>query len=371
MTNFFSPQISTVFLMMGNACNFNCKYCLQHPLVHKPLKSEVSQDLIDFLINMTNKNRYPVHLQFYGGEPLLYFPTMKEIVERLGEEKSKFSYSTITNGSLLDDEKVKWLNENGFSVGLSWDGRNTEETRRRNVLNDPVIREHFMSLDNAHISAVVSSKAYPKDLCEDCWEICKEYNERHENWMSVNFDELMDTGINCSDLLDIDYERVFNDSVWMCREYAKKLDNKDHNPVAGMRVESMINGMKNGVKCGLNFTKCACSNGYRVINVDMQGNLYHCHNGTDKYGTVHGGFWELNDAVMKWDTTQRNNARCSQCAVQSICQNGCPLISEKVREESYCKLKQAMFLPVIDFVLQLGKAPSCEAESSDTSTTAP
>lgn len=42
-------NINTVFLMLGNSCNMNCAYCLQHPLVHKPLTGEVNPEIYDFL----------------------------------------------------------------------------------------------------------------------------------------------------------------------------------------------------------------------------------------------------------------------------------------------------------------------------------
>ena len=66
-------NINTVFLMLGNSCNMNCAYCLQHPLVHKALTREVNPEIYDFLEEVTNENTRPLHLQFYGGEPLLYF----------------------------------------------------------------------------------------------------------------------------------------------------------------------------------------------------------------------------------------------------------------------------------------------------------
>jgi uncharacterized protein len=46
-------NINTVFLMLGNSCNMNCAYCLQHPLVHKALTREVNPEIYDFLEEVT------------------------------------------------------------------------------------------------------------------------------------------------------------------------------------------------------------------------------------------------------------------------------------------------------------------------------
>lgn len=354
MDNFFSPHINTIFLMLGNSCNFQCRYCIQHPLIHEPLKTEVSPRLFEFLINMASKNPFPIHLQFYGGEPLLYWPTIVEIVETLGSEASKFVFTTITNGKLLTADRVEWLNKHNVRVSVSWDGPHTVETRGHDVMSAPETRDNFLNLNQAGISAVISSKAYPWELTEGCNELYKAYAARKGYGLRINYDEIMDTGLDCKDLLDMDYDRVFREMTLLCQEYEKKLHNQDHNPVAAMIVESHIQRIKNGIAKDCRFTKCCCVNGYSTLNVDMQGNLYYCHNGTDRYGTIEGGFWPLLDKVMKWDRTREFDLVCRNCPVQSLCHNGCPLIEPEVREATYCKLKRAVFYPIIDFVLQLG-----------------
>lgn len=60
-------NINTVFLMLGNSCNMNCAYCLQHPLVHKALTREVNPEIYDFLEEVAQENDRPFHLQFTAG----------------------------------------------------------------------------------------------------------------------------------------------------------------------------------------------------------------------------------------------------------------------------------------------------------------
>jgi MoaA/NifB/PqqE/SkfB family radical SAM enzyme len=55
---YLKRNINTVFLMLGNSCNMNCAYCLQHPLVHKPLTREVNPEIYDFLEEISQEN-YP------------------------------------------------------------------------------------------------------------------------------------------------------------------------------------------------------------------------------------------------------------------------------------------------------------------------
>lgn len=97
-------NINTVFLMLGNSCNMNCAYCLQHPLVHKPLTREVNPEIYDFLEEVAEENTRPLHLQFYGGEPLLYFGTIQEVVAVVKQRKLNMTFGIITNGRALTDE---------------------------------------------------------------------------------------------------------------------------------------------------------------------------------------------------------------------------------------------------------------------------
>ena len=102
-------NINTVFLMLGNSCNMNCAYCLQHPLVHKPLTKDVNPEIYDFLEEISRENARPLHLQFYGGEPLLYFGTIQEVTKEIEKRKLPMTFGIITNGRALTDEMVRFF----------------------------------------------------------------------------------------------------------------------------------------------------------------------------------------------------------------------------------------------------------------------
>lgn len=154
-------NINTVFLMLGNSCNMNCAYCLQHPLVHKALTREVNPEIYDFLEEVINENTRPLHLQFYGGEPLLYFETIQEVVAAVKQRKLPMTFGIITNGRALTDEMVRFFNARNFTVCVSWDGPHVKETRGYDVFSVPEIRERILALEHLCLSAVLSAKAIP------------------------------------------------------------------------------------------------------------------------------------------------------------------------------------------------------------------
>lgn len=75
------------------------------------------------------------HLNFYGGEALLSFDLIKKTITSLNkinkELKKRGNYSITTNGSLLTKEIIKFLNENKFSVVLSYDGLAQDIQRKK------------------------------------------------------------------------------------------------------------------------------------------------------------------------------------------------------------------------------------------------
>lgn len=81
------------------------------------MDKETVEQTADFIIR--DEPQYKKHLQFFGGEPLLAWDTIKFFVTRL---ESKASFSITTNGTLLNRERLSFLKTNGFGFALSIDG---------------------------------------------------------------------------------------------------------------------------------------------------------------------------------------------------------------------------------------------------------
>ena len=122
--------IKSICLMVAQDCNLRCKYCFgdggsygQERAVMTP---EVGKRAIDFLIESCGPRKH-CEVDFFGGEPLMNMKTVKAVTEyarqREKETGKKFKLTMTTNGMLLNDENIKWLNDNDFSLVLSLDGR--------------------------------------------------------------------------------------------------------------------------------------------------------------------------------------------------------------------------------------------------------
>lgn len=122
--------VKALCLHVAHDCNLMCEYCFASKGSYKVAKNlmslEVACKAVDLLINNSGK-RNNVEIDFFGGEPLLNFDVVKKTVEygrkvqsSLGKE---IHFTITTNGVLLDDEKIKYINQNIDNVVISLDGR--------------------------------------------------------------------------------------------------------------------------------------------------------------------------------------------------------------------------------------------------------
>ena len=99
-----NKHFSVIFITLGRDCNFNCKYCLQdngHFHQRKSIeKPKLSEKLLQFL---DSYNYDCTKVMLWGGEPLLYIDSIKELLERYG---NKFDWGVITNGILLNKDII-------------------------------------------------------------------------------------------------------------------------------------------------------------------------------------------------------------------------------------------------------------------------
>ena len=123
--------VKAMCLHAAHDCNLRCKYCFAgtgeyHGRNRCMLTVETGKAALDWLVKMSGK-RINLEVDFFGGEPLMNFRAVKEIVA-YGRELEKlhnkhFKFTTTTNGLLLSDEIIDFLNKEMDNVVLSIDGR--------------------------------------------------------------------------------------------------------------------------------------------------------------------------------------------------------------------------------------------------------
>jgi sulfatase maturation enzyme AslB (radical SAM superfamily) len=124
-------KFSAFTIILTDRCNFRCSYCSQK-------KADLWLDIVtltkalDYFYPRLTEECY---IHFYGGEPLLAFDRLRQAaayLEHLNRRrKRKIHYSISTNGSLLTEEILRFLDEHAFSLLLSFDGWAQDISRKK------------------------------------------------------------------------------------------------------------------------------------------------------------------------------------------------------------------------------------------------
>lgn len=130
--------VKALCLHIAHDCNLACKYCFAEEGEYHGRRAlmsfEVGKKALDFLIANSGA-RKNLEVDFFGGEPLLNFQVVKDLVA-YGRQQEKihnknFRFTLTTNGVLLDDDIMEFANKEMANVVLSCDGRKEVNDRMR------------------------------------------------------------------------------------------------------------------------------------------------------------------------------------------------------------------------------------------------
>ncbi len=134
--------VKALCLHIAHDCNLACQYCFaQEGEYHgrRALMSfEVGKAALDFLI-ANSGSRVNLEVDFFGGEPLMNWDVVKQLVEygrsKEQEHNKKFRFTLTTNGVLLNDDILEFVNKEMSNVVLSLDGRKEVNDKMRPFRN--------------------------------------------------------------------------------------------------------------------------------------------------------------------------------------------------------------------------------------------
>ena len=140
----FNPHchIKAMCLHVSHDCNLRCAYCFASQGdfhgERMVMDLETGKKALDFLLENSG-NRRNLEVDFFGGEPMMNFEVVKELVS-YGREREKvygkhFRFTMTTNGLLLNDENIAYLNREMANVVLSIDGRKEINDTMRPTVN--------------------------------------------------------------------------------------------------------------------------------------------------------------------------------------------------------------------------------------------
>lgn len=312
-------NIDSIILILGRGCNMNCPHCNQnHPDMYAS-SCEVSNKFIDWLKNWaSSSNKKSKKICFWGGEPLIYWDKIVLIVEALKNIKG-IVFCIVTNGLLLDDEKIRYMEDNYFSISLSYDAPEPL-LLRSDVPGDDVITRFNSYSRNKVVIAVYTSKYSLVDIYKGIAEI---FPGADRTWGFIRAGE----GVP-PELSAFPVGKVKKDIIDLYDYYLKD-DKKSDLSKFFKDWYVVINTLKNAPTSSFELLKKYpvhyCRHNVNKLSLDLSGNVYLCQNGHKIIGNVFVS--SLADIQEENFKLLRKNipVRCLDCKWLGTCSSGCSL----------------------------------------------
>lgn len=328
----FTDDIS-IGLILSRACNLQCSYCMQRKLdldrICVQQNNKRLDDIVNFIqgIEERKPKKYKTYVSFYGGEPLLSFNDMKYVVDHL-KRTERFRFLITTNGKLLTQEIVNWLNKYKVFTMISWDGSASKKKRGYDALEDK--HDLIMQLNSVAISSVVDSDSTLFDRLEEVSAVEEEYfgiHDRHMDDRGAVYvvkggtpEESYPPGQLKQDVLKL----------------LKKSDAGYLSYIEWHWLNDLIHGTEDFAagKCW-EPAPCSCIKG-TMISVTMDGAVTGCINTDGKIATIDDSLETISAAVKKTNYTNLLDD-CIKCPYSAIatCVPACRL-EQMLNKEVTC-----------------------------------
>ena len=264
-------ELKSIILNISGSCNLRCAYCFAKQngnFNFSNMSVEQGLKIIDFAVNK-NILVKKFDICFFGGEPMLMFKTMKEIVEII-ENKYKeisFGYSITTNGTIVSDEIINFLKEHNFSLLVSFDGQTNNRPFSSGENSANQVLSNIEKLTKAGVPIILRST-----ITSNSTEICETFqffenlkipfaftfaynsvNKEH-NLSNYSHDELQSIDNQLNELIKYYEDIIYNDKICYCQTIIENLSD------VHFRILNPL----------------ACAAGFSSFTVNADGSIYTC-----------------------------------------------------------------------------------------------
>lgn len=321
--------VKAMCLHIAHDCNLRCKYCFASTgdfgEGRKLMPYETGKAAIDFLLNNSG-DRVNLELDFFGGEPLMNFDVVKQIVayarSKEKEYNKNFRFTITTNGMLLTDDKIDFINKEMSNVVLSIDGRKEVNDRLR-------VR-------------VDGSGCYDKIL-EGYKNLVSKRGDKDYYVRGTYTKYNLDFSNDVIHLYDLGFDQVSVEPVMADENMPYAITDEDVDTISQeyeLLAEKLENIRKDGGFCNffhfmldLDQGPCAikrlrgCGSGNEYVAITPDGDIYPCHQFVGipefKMGNLEEGTFDngIKERFAKTHVYAKED--CKKCWAKFYCSGGC------------------------------------------------
>jgi uncharacterized protein len=318
--------VTSLVCNVAHACNLTCTYCYAEQGKYGGrsglMDEATARRYVDFLMDNSG-DAEQVALTFFGGEPLLNYPVIVSTVrygqKRASERGKKIKFDLTTNATLLDEEKIRFLNENRIMVTVSIDGpREVHDGIRTH-------RDGSGSYDEIvrNLGPFLKSRPVPARVTMTRRNLQAKAIVDH--LLELGFAEV---GISPVDVMENAETGLREEDMdGLMQEFERVADHYLESALAGRyygfsNVTNLLKQFHDGVSKAY-----PCGAGMQLAAGDPDGNLYLCHRMVGRsdsaIGTLDTGIDRERQADFLNEVNVLNRGPCRSCWIRYICSGGC------------------------------------------------
>ena len=324
-------DIRSIALNVEQGCNLRCTYCFAGTgdyghagtMTFATAKAAIEQ---------LSKGKQTFKIIFFGGEPLLNFSLIRQVVEWCQNQQTIFTFSITTNGTLLSEQKMQFLKKHQFRITLSYDGKKAQDIHRKTVQGDGSLDwlqkkiERFRA-DLAKMETTFRATVTPESLepyLEGLPEQIEEYKTEVAHKMATSITPGSKSRFSNADHNRI--ERSLSEIVQKILE-GNKFQQLKKIPLATSYLKALKKGQRQVF---------ACQAGLQYISVSTGGEYFLCHRFTEDrtqaVGSIETGLDQAKlDEILAFRMGTREP--CSSCWMRELCRGGC-FHANKIEKDS-------------------------------------
>ena len=310
-------------LFLTNKCNLNCKYCFVK-------KNNEVLSLDNYIKTINIYKNVTGNVTFFGGEPLLCFDLIKDIVKYNKDNNINVGYNLNTNALLLENDILDYCLDNKFLLNVSLDGN-----KESNLLNRCNEKEFNRILKNIKTAIKRGGKVVVNYVITP--------NNLDMYYDGIKF--LIDNDIKEICLM-IDYE-----NIWTKKDINKF--KKNTNKVVDLLVDNriIIHPLESKIRAIIDKREVKkCNFGKENLIVNTKGEYYPCMN------YVNNKDYIIDDIYKEFENTT-DISKCFHCNYIKYCSNNCMCKSNKQNPKSEvdvnCEFEKIFIRAATDYIIKI------------------
>ena len=323
------PVVKALCLHIAHDCNLACQYCFAEEGEYHGRRAlmsfEVGKKALDFLVANSGSRRN-LEVDFFGGEPLMNWEVVKQLVEygRSIEEANnkKFRFTLTTNGVLLNDDILDFVNKEMGNIVLSTDGRKEVHDRMRPFRNGkgsydlimPKFKKVADSRNQTNYYVRGTFTHYNLDFSNDVLSLAD------QGFKQISVEPVVASPEDPYALRTEDLPQIFEEYDKLAVEMIKR-EKEDR----GFNFFHFMIDLTGGPCVYKRLS--GCGSGTEYLAVTPWGDLYPCHQfvGNEDFllGNVDDGIVRKNICEEFKQCNVYSKPKCKDCFAKLFCSGGC------------------------------------------------